>query len=106
MIRRLKDKIDGIVTTDTDSDTQGEPGPEASPLRKTNPTMKKLVKVLDDIKRRKAEKKIREESNNPINKTDNQQLVDQEDGELSNEDMINVVDHSDFDDSPRASETG
>ena len=68
--------------------------------------MKKLVKVLDDIKRRKAEKKIREESNNPINKTDNQQLVDQEDGELSNEDMINVVDHSDFDDSPRASGDG
>ena len=106
MIRRLRDKIDGIITTDTDSDTQGEPGLEDSPLRRSNPTLKKLGKVLGDISRRKAEKKSREESNNPTNKTDNQQLADQEDGELSNEDMINVVDHSDFDDSPRVSGDG
>ena len=89
--------------TDTDSDTQGEHGPETGHQRKSNTTLNKLAKVLDDIKRRKEEKRAREEGKNPINPVNNPQLADQEDGELTDEDMINVVDHSDYDDSPRTS---
>ena len=100
MVRRLRDKIDGIESTDTDSDTQGEHGPETGHQRKSNTTLNKLAKVLDDIKRRKEEKRAREEGKNPTNPVNNPQLADQEDGELTDEDMINVVDHSDYDDSP------
>ena len=103
MVRRLRDKIDGIESTDTDSDTQGEHGQETGHQRKSNTTLNKLAKVLDDIKRRKEEKRAREEGKNPINPVNNPQLADQEDGELTDEDMINVVDHSDYDDSPRTS---
>ena len=108
VIRRLRAKLNGDETTDeaANSDTQGELESDDQNQRDGEPDLK--TQVLADIRRRREERKRKEGGNNPAPKKDHHHLEEYEEGELSDDEMTNVIhfDHSYFDDIPQESGDG